>query len=70
VTVLLSLSIMNQQGGLRTLEQICNKTDEILTEAHQLENAPIGEEYKIAQLNRLTGMVEALLWIRYLQELN
>jgi hypothetical protein len=61
----------NQKKEVRTLEQICNKTDQILAEAHELENATIGTEYKVVELNRLLGQIESLQWVRYMsQELN
>jgi|GEM_PF-6778894 len=60
-----------QEVRLRTVEQICSKTNEILEQAHQIDGLDMNKEEKVAELNRLTGILETLLWIRYMsQELN
>jgi hypothetical protein len=58
---------MKQEKELRTVEQICFATDEILERAHQLDELSFGlEGEKAAELNRLTGIIQALQWVRYM----
>jgi GTP1/Obg family GTP-binding protein len=64
---------LNKEVRLRTVEQICSKTDQLLEQAHELDvlakqsNLP-----EIAmEINKLTSLIEALQWARYMsQELN
>jgi hypothetical protein len=54
-----------EESNLRTVEQICSKTDELLQRAHELDELSSTIPEVMMELNRVLGQVEALQWTRY-----